>query len=81
MIEEYQTLDDKQTKALEWMEAHPEEADKLLESISQLINSIGKALNDVAEKLTPTIKNLAEMSAAVAESQREELKEVDPDDD
>lgn len=69
-IKELSLLDDKQTKALEWLEEHPEEREKLLETIANFVNAIGEALVKVTEQLAPTINALAEFGAACAEAKR-----------
>ncbi len=69
-IKELSLLDDKQTKALEWLEEHPEEREKLLETIANLVNAIGEALTKVTEQLAPTINALAALGAACAEAKR-----------
>lgn len=69
-IKEISLLDDKQTKLLEWLEEHPEECEKLLETIRNVTEAVGEALVKVAEQLAPTIKAIAELAAACAEAQR-----------
>ena len=69
-IKELSLLDDNQTKVLEWLEEHPEESEKLLETVRNVMETIGEALTKVIDQLAPAIDAFASLAAAVAEAQR-----------
>lgn len=70
IIKELSLLDDNQTKVLEWLEEHPEESEKLLETVRNVTEAIGEALARVIDQLAPAISTFASLAAAVAEAQR-----------
>lgn len=76
-IKEISLLDDKQTKVLEWFEEHPEDREKLLETIRIFTEAVGEALAKVTEQLSPTITAIANLAAAAAEAQRIEEETED----
>ena len=80
-IKELSLLDDNQTKVLEWLEEHPEESEKLLETVRNVTEAIGEALSKVIDQLAPAIDAFASLAAAaVAEAQRiEEEGETEND--
>lgn len=74
-IKEFSLLDDEQTKLLEWLDEHPEDREKLYESLRNIVESIGEAISKVAEQASPAIEAFAAFAAAYAEAKRIEEEE------